>query len=102
MSIIKLRIAPDGVVRGLWSDAVDWAAIGRVSVRRASHVEFCDRTQIWYVRARRPKSRLRRLLQHVLRRPCGEVLHRAPTRSEALAWEREHFAPGGAGWPAVR
>jgi hypothetical protein len=39
---MKLRIAPDGTVRGLWDDAIDWQSLGRVSVRRASSVEFDD------------------------------------------------------------
>ena len=99
MSEIKLRIAADGIIRGLWNDVVDWQAVGRVSVRRASHIEFCDRTQSWHVRAGQPRSWLRRLLQRLLRRPSGEVLHWAATRAKALAWEQQHFAPGGPGWP---
>jgi hypothetical protein len=33
MTTVKLRIRSDGSVTGLWSDAVDWQAIGRVDVR---------------------------------------------------------------------
>ena len=93
----KLRITPDGCVRGLWTDEIDWPSIGRVSVRRASHIEFCDRRQMWYVRAGRPKSRVRRLLQVMLHRPFGEVLRWARSRAEALKWELAHYEPGGAG-----
>ena len=96
---MKLRIMPDGTIRGLWDDAMDWPILGRISVRRASHVEFCPRRQQWYVQSGRPRSWWRRVLQRVLRRPFGEVLHWAATRSSALTWEREHFAPGGPGWP---
>ena len=96
---MKLRIARDGTVRGLWDDAIEWSSLGPVSVRRASHVEFCDRRQLWCVRPGQSRNALRQLLQWVLRRPFGEILHWAATRSEALAWEREHFAPGGPGWP---
>ncbi len=96
---MKLRITPDGTVRGLWDDAIDWPTLGRIAVRRASHVEFCPRRQQWYVQSGRPRSWWRRVLQRVLRRPFGEVLHWAATRSSALTWEREHFAPGGPGWP---
>jgi hypothetical protein len=53
---MKLRIAPDGTVRGLWDDRIDWPSLGRVSVRRASHVEYCDRRQMWYVRRAQPRS----------------------------------------------
>ncbi|HUU83971.1 MAG TPA: hypothetical protein VM243_10755 [Phycisphaerae bacterium] len=97
--MIRLRIAPDGTVRSLWTDEIDWPALGRSSVRRASHVEFCDDKQLWYIRAGKPRSRLGRILQLVLRRPFGEILHWARSRTEALAWEREHYEPGAAGWP---
>ena len=96
---MKLRITPAGTVCGLWDDTIDWPSLGRVSVRRASHVEFCDRTQLWRVRFSHSRNALRRILQWVPRRPVGEILHWATTRSAALAWEREHFGPGGPGWP---
>ncbi len=99
---MKLRIMPDGTICGLWDDAVDWTSLGPVSVQRASHVEFCPRHQQWYVQSGRPLSWWRRFLQRVLRRPFGEILHTVTTRSEALAWEREHFGPGGPGWPETR
>jgi hypothetical protein len=99
---MKLRIAPDGTVRSLWDDGIDWPSLGRVCVRRASHVEFCDRKQLWCVRAGRPGTRIRRVLQRILHRPLGEVLHWALSRDEALAWERKHYQPGGPGWPTGR
>jgi hypothetical protein len=95
---MKLRITPDGTICGLWSDAVDWRAIGVVSVRRASHVEFCEDRQMWYVQSAQPNGRLRRMLQALFRHPFGEILHWAKTRQEALDWEQKHFKPGGAGW----
>ena len=98
----KLRIAPDGSVQGLWTDEFDWPAIGQVSVTRASHVEFCARRQMWYVRAGRLKSRVRRLLQLMLDRPLGEILHWARSRADALEWEQAHYEPGGAGWLGCR
>jgi hypothetical protein len=94
----RLSIAPDGTVRGLWCDDIDWRSLGPVSVRRASHVEFCRRRQMWYVRAARPRGTLRRVLQFLLQRPCGEILYWADSRAEALAWEGAHFAVGGPGW----
>ena len=98
--MIKLRIGPAGTIHGLWSDTVDWNSLGRVSVTRASHVEFSDQRQQWYVRAARPRNRLRRILQLVLRRPFGEIVHWAKTRQEALAWERAYYEPGGPGCTA--
>jgi len=98
MSRIELRIGADGCVRGLWTDEIDWRALGRLSVRRASHIEFCPRRQLWHVQSGRPRSWLRRVLQRLLHRPCGEILHWARTREEALAWEQWYFGPGGDGW----
>jgi hypothetical protein len=98
MSTVKLRIAADGSVAGLWSDAIDWKALGRVTVQRASHVEFSQQKQMWYVRRARARNALRTLLQHILRRPFGEIVHWAHSRSEALAWETAHFGPDGPGW----
>ena len=95
---MKMRITPDGTIRGLWDDQIDWPNLGRVTVRRASHVEFRDRRQLWYVRAGRPRSALRIILQVVFRRPFGEIVHWADTREEALAWERRYYEPGGPGW----
>jgi len=95
----RLRISPDGIVLGLWTDGVAWTSLGRVSVRRASHIEFDDRRQLWYVRAGQPRSRARRLLQRLVRRPFGEILFWAKTREAALGWEQTHFGPGGSGWP---
>ena len=54
----KLRVAPDGTVHGLWSDALDWPSLGRVLVLRASPLAFCGRRQKWYVQAGRPRSDL--------------------------------------------
>ncbi len=48
--MIRLRITPDGRIRGLWTDAVDFIGIGRTAVRRASHVEFDAQSQQWTVR----------------------------------------------------
>ena len=47
----RIRIAPDGTVRGLWTDEIDWTFLGQTTVARASHVEFCERRQLWYVQA---------------------------------------------------
>jgi hypothetical protein len=95
---MKLRITTTGEVPGLWTDEIDWARLGRSTVRRASHVELCRQTQCWQVRAVRPERWHRRFLQTVLGRPFGKVLHAAATRSNALAWERAFFSPGGPGW----
>lgn len=94
----KLRITPDGRVRGLWTDDVRLAELGTMHVRRASHVEFDDRHQSWYVREAEPGGAARRWLQRLLGLDFGQLLHRATTRASALAWEHEYFQPGGPGW----
>ena len=97
---MKIRITPEGTIRGLWDDQIDWPSLGRVSVHRASRVEFCERRQLWYVRDGRARNALRTFLEIVLRRPFGDVLHWSRSRRDALAWEHDYFSPGGPGWPA--
>lgn len=95
MNITRLRITPNGNVTGLWDDQVDWRSLGSLTVRRASHVEFCRRRQLWHVRGARARNALRAILQIVLRRPFGEILYWSTTREQALAWEREYFSIHG-------
>ena len=42
-------IAPGGLVRGLYTDEVDWSALGPLRVTRASTVEFDETRQGWVV-----------------------------------------------------
>ena len=95
---MTLRITPDGRICGLWTDEISLCELGPVSVRRASHVEFDDRRQCWFVREAEPESAIRRWLQRLLAKPMGHVLHRAATRHAALEWEHEYFQPGAPGW----
>ena len=88
--MIKLRITPDGRIRGLWSDYIPLGDLGSVHVRRASHVEFDNRLQRWTVR---PASRSERISQR--------VLYQCQARADALAWENKHFRPGGPFWPQL-
>ena len=97
---MKLRIKPDGTIQGLWTDDIDFIALGRSAVRRASHVEFDERRQLWTVREAVPRGRFRRWMQVLLGRPCGRVLYRVASRRDALAWEQTYFGPGGEGWIA--
>ena len=71
----RIRIAPDGTVRALWTDEIDWPSLGRAAVRRASHVEFCERSQLWSVRDNHARNALRALVGTPLPRPFGGVLH---------------------------
>jgi hypothetical protein len=94
----RIRIAPDGTVRGLWTDVIAWHSIGRLAVWRASSVEFQASDQKWVVRAWRPNTRVRRALQWLTGRPFGEVLYLGDTREGALRWERAYYSVGGPGW----
>jgi len=96
------EITPDGLVRGLWTDALALPQLGRCIVRRVSYVEFSQHRQCWCVREAQPASWLRRLLQALFGWPSGRALHAAPAREQALSWEACHFAPGGPGWKRLR
>ena len=83
MPTIKLEITAKGGIQMLHDDAVNLAEFGRVEVKRASHVEYNNEVGEWYVASAR----------------TGIILKDDfKTRAEALAWEKEYFSPGGAGW----
>ena len=46
----RLRLYPDGTVRGLYTEAVPLHELGTLTVSRASSVEFSRRKQKWEVR----------------------------------------------------
>ena len=98
----KIRITSDGRVCGLWTDQIQFKALGPVRVRRVSHVEFYEHYQCWGVREAIPASPLRRWLQWLLRCPMGRLLRTTSTRRQALAWEHEYYQPGGSGWKHLR
>jgi len=89
---MKLRITVDGRVQGLWDDGLELSQLGPVRVRRASYIEFDNRSQQWCVRAARPRGWLATLAWYLLPGRRRRVLFRAVSRAEALAWERECFS----------
>ena len=99
--MIKLRITPDGRIRGLWTDDVRLTELGVVHVQRASHVEFDGQRQCWTVRPAMSGGPLHRWLGRALKLPAASVAHVTASRSDALAWEHEHFQPGGQYWPCA-
>jgi hypothetical protein len=44
---MQLIVRPDGTVRCLYSEAIDLSALGRLEIRRASHVEP-DERGLWH------------------------------------------------------
>jgi hypothetical protein len=73
-----LLVRPDGTCEGLYTEAIDLGAIGRMRVRRASTIEFDHAAQAWWVRL----PRLGRLY-------CS------PSRETCLRWERQYFETRG-------
>jgi hypothetical protein len=73
----------NGVIRMLHDDEVDLSIFGKVTVTRASHVEFNNDTGKWYVQSAKTLKMLKEDL---------------PTRAEALAWEKQYYSPKGEGW----
>ncbi len=88
MKPIKLCINQDGNVAGLWADEISWQDLGRLTIRRASRVEFDHAQQAWTVYAAQPANGT-----------ChGIGLFTAKSREEALQWEHYYFGVGGPGW----
>ncbi len=81
--MISLQITPEGGIAMLQDDAVDLREYGEITVTRASHVEFSNALQKWIVVSATTLAVLRDDFQ---------------TRAEALAWEKEYYAPSGKGW----
>ena len=69
-----LTFAPDGEGHCLYTEAIELAAIGRLTLRRATTVEFDSQTQQWEVRD-----------------ATGVLLHADPSREACLDWEHRHF-----------
>ena len=69
---MNLFIAKDGTVRCLYGEAIDLAALGAMSIRRASRVEPDDRGRWW-----------------VDLRPCGSTAVLGPYKLRGLALEAE-------------
>jgi hypothetical protein len=47
---MTLDFTPTGTAHCLYDEAIDLHALGRLHIRRASHIEFNEQTQIWEVR----------------------------------------------------
>lgn len=68
-----LDFAPDGTVRGLYTEVLPLASLGRLAVERASRIEFDAASQAWQVR-----------------NVAGCLLFAHPSRATCLAWESTH------------
>ena len=78
--IPTILVDEDGDIQTLYTEEVDLRALGRIeNVHRASHVIFDEARQEWTV----------------VCAVTDRVVHRNPSREAAIAWEIEHFQPGG-------
>ena len=69
-----IHFCPQGVALCLYTEAIDLASLGRLSVRRASQVEFDNVAQGWRVRDL-----------------DGKELYASRSRAGCLAWEQSYF-----------
>jgi hypothetical protein len=79
-SIPALLIDEEGDVHTLYNEMVELRELGLIHhVRRASHITFDPDRQEWMVTCA----------------VTGQRVHTDPSREAAVAWEIEHFQPGG-------
>ena len=69
-----LTFRPDGIVTGLYTEAIPLGTIGTLSITRLTEIEFNDSTQQWEARDR-----------------AGKVLFSNPSRQCCLDWEQREF-----------
>jgi hypothetical protein len=74
MNEIAITFTPDGVGHGLYTDAIDLGQIGRLTIKRATTIEFDNKTQNWRVRDN-----------------TGFAMYSSPSRQKCLDWERRHL-----------
>ena len=79
---MKILVTKAGGVQMLHDDVASLETLGKVEVSRASHVEYDNALQKWYVQSAKTL----------------EVLGHFDTREAALAWEKDFYSPGGSGW----
>ena len=70
-----IYFTPDGKGRALYNETVDLSAIGRLSIKRATRIEFSDKAQAWRVYS--PRGR--------------KALFSSPSREACLAWEQQYL-----------
>ena len=67
-----LTCTPEGIVTGLYTEAIPLGAIGALSITRLTEIEFNDSTQEWEARDRTGKI----LFSHLSRQRCLDWEHR--------------------------
>jgi hypothetical protein len=69
-----LTFTANGEGQCLYTEAIELGSIGRLTIRRATTIEFNEAVQKWEVRD-----------------AGGALLHTHPSREACLAWEHRHF-----------
>ena len=78
MNTVSLRFLPNGTCRCLYNEVIDLSSLGRLTVKRATVLEFDNPTQSWQV--------------------CylnGFCLYSSPSREDCLRWELQYLEPVG-------
>jgi len=76
---VEITFDARGNASCLYHEAIPLHKLGRLSVRRASHIEFDSERQLW----------------HVLAADKSQVLFSHCSREACLRWERFHLTPEG-------
>lgn len=74
MNGITIIFTPDGTGHALYSEAIDLGRIGRLTVQRATSIEFDSKAQYWRVRD-----------------PTGFSMFNSRFRQGCLDWERRYL-----------
>lgn len=74
MTDTVLTFEPDGTAHGLYTEVIPLQSLGRLSIARATSIEFDNGQQCWLVRDN-----------------DGQVLFQHPSRQKCLDWEHQHF-----------
>jgi hypothetical protein len=69
-----ITFTPDGNGHALYTEVIDLAAVGSLTIERATAVEFNHATQGWEVRDLH-----------------DQLMHTNPSRAACLAWEHQRF-----------
>ncbi len=73
MTDIAITFTPDGLGHALYTETIDLSLIGRLSVARATTIEYDNPTQYWRVKV------------------AGQTLFNSPSRQACLDWERQYL-----------
>jgi len=79
---MQILITKNGGIQMLHDDIAELETLGKVETTRASHVEYDNNKQKWYVQSAKTLN----------------ILGYFNNRAEALEWEKKYYSPDGGGW----